>query len=80
MKSAEHFRAQGFTIDECCYPWVAYKGPRFRPDEWHSCLTNKEAALIEALAELVESHFDANAQRANAALERARDILRAAKE
>lgn len=26
---------QGFTIDCTCWPWVAYKGPRFDPTEWH---------------------------------------------
>lgn len=24
---------RGYTVDRHCYPWVAYKGPRFTPDE-----------------------------------------------
>jgi len=26
--------AQGYTIDDCCNPPVAYKGPRFQPTDW----------------------------------------------
>lgn len=40
--SAETVRAMGFTVDETCYPWVAYKGPRFAPTEWHGIATDRE--------------------------------------
>jgi len=33
----------GYTVDKQCYPWIAYKGPRFRPSEWCFVLTDKEA-------------------------------------
>lgn len=31
--------ADGFTIDRHCFPWIAYKGPRFQPDEWFPVIT-----------------------------------------
>lgn len=49
-------REQGFTIDENCYPWVAYKGPRFNPTEWHYTQTDTEhdqAERIEALEDML---------------------------
>jgi hypothetical protein len=30
---------KGYTVDRHCYPWVAYKGPRFQPTEWHTIKT-----------------------------------------
>lgn len=38
----------GFTIDSSCYPWVAYKGPRFSPEIFYYVPTDKEAALTKA--------------------------------
>lgn len=32
--SAAEAEAQGFTIDRHCWPWLAYKGPRFEPTEY----------------------------------------------
>lgn len=29
----EEAEAQGYTVDTHTYPWTAYKGPRFDPDE-----------------------------------------------
>jgi hypothetical protein len=40
---------QGFTIDRHCYPWVAYKGERFKPMELHQVYTDTEAVLLEAV-------------------------------
>lgn len=34
-----------FHIDESCYPWVAYKGARFNPTEWHYTETATEFNL-----------------------------------
>lgn len=31
---------QGFTIDDTCNPPVAYKGPRFDPDVWHTVVSS----------------------------------------
>lgn len=31
--SAEEAEELGFTVDRCCYPWFAYKGPRFDPTD-----------------------------------------------
>ena len=42
----EQAKAQGFIIDDTCYPWVAYKGQRFAPTEIHDCYTELEAELM----------------------------------
>lgn len=33
VMTAEEAEQAGFTVDRHCYPWVAYKGPRFAPTE-----------------------------------------------
>lgn len=52
--------AQGFTIDNSASGRpVAYKGPRFRPTEWHWMLTDHETTLMEILEDglrLFSSH------------------------
>lgn len=40
--------ALGYTVDTTCYPWVAYKGPRFNPTEWRCVLTDLESELLQA--------------------------------
>ena len=45
-------REEGFTIDHHCYPWVAYKGPRFNPTEWHYTQTDTESEQAERIEEL----------------------------
>ena len=42
-------RAAGFRVDNTIYPWVAYKGPRFRPTEVADVRTDLEADLAGAL-------------------------------
>ncbi len=42
VQAAEH---NGFEIDRSCYPWIAYKGPRFDPDETHTVVTPAHNAL-----------------------------------
>jgi hypothetical protein len=42
-KNAE---AAGFTVDTSCYPWFAYRGPRFRPTEQADVFTDLEAELL----------------------------------
>lgn len=37
--------ALGFAVDTSCYPWVAYKGTRFQPDEMKCILTDREYQL-----------------------------------
>lgn len=39
--------AAGYDVDRSCYPWVAYKGPRFQPTEIHYIDTDREADLRE---------------------------------
>lgn len=39
MMSSTTAEELGFTIDKTCYPWVAYKGPRFQPTEWYTMVT-----------------------------------------
>ena|SRR6516162_9249342 len=36
----------GLIIDDSCYPWIAYKGPRFNPTVWFHCLTTLEFELL----------------------------------
>jgi len=40
---------EGYTVDDTCYPWIAYKGPRFKPSEYHRIPTDKETLLAGAL-------------------------------
>jgi hypothetical protein len=42
--------AQGFVVDTHCYPWCAYRGPRFQPDEQVDVWTDEEARLRALLA------------------------------
>lgn len=37
---------QGYTIDTSCYPWFAYKGPRFAPTDRRDCYTDLESELL----------------------------------
>jgi len=46
--------AAGFTVDRCCYPWVAYKGPRFQPTELHYIDTDREAEAERQRDELAD--------------------------
>ena len=50
-------KSLGFTIDNTCYPWRAYKGERFASDENRVCYTDLESKLITQIAEkeLVEA-------------------------
>lgn len=50
----EKAEKRGFKIDDTVYPWLAYKGPRFRPEESARCLTDREAALALALRGLLD--------------------------
>lgn len=43
---------QGFVIDTCCNPPIAYKGPRFQPTALAQCFTPLESKLMEEVAEL----------------------------
>lgn len=45
-------RDRDMVIDDCTYPWFAYKGPRFAPTDWELCFTHDEAALLEELRQL----------------------------
>ena len=40
-----------WMIDKTCYPWVAYKGPRFDPLVALDCYTEAESYLIWRLAD-----------------------------
>lgn len=39
-------RDQGYIIDECCNPPIAYKGPRFQPTAIRECFTPLETRLL----------------------------------
>lgn len=45
-------KAKGYTIDNTCYPNIAYKGPRFNPTEWVPVFTDVENQLIKKVEEL----------------------------
>lgn len=47
--SREEAEASGWIVDTSCYPWVAYKGARFKPDDSMRVLTDLEAELTKAL-------------------------------
>lgn len=48
-------QAQGFVVDTHCYPYLAYKGERFRPTETQEVYTELESELIRREAKsLVE--------------------------
>ena len=38
-RTAAGAEAAGYTVDRSCYPWVAYRGARFAPDEWFPLIT-----------------------------------------
>lgn len=50
--SKKEMESRGFTVDGHCYPWVAYKGPRFQPTEIHYIATDVEADLRSKLERL----------------------------
>lgn len=45
--------AKGFTVDDTCYPHLAYKGPRFAPTDYCRVVTDLEAELAAALRPFV---------------------------
>jgi hypothetical protein len=51
-------RNMGYTIDNHCYPWVAYKGPRFRPDAIGYCYTDVEEICLRALGQIENDSED----------------------
>lgn len=50
MKSRQEMIDLGFTIDDTCYPPLAYKGERFDPIEAHYTLTKIEQRLTDQVA------------------------------
>jgi hypothetical protein len=53
MLTPKEARVQGFQLDTTCYPWVAYKGPRFKPEVLEHCLTDVEAGLLHSLERML---------------------------
>lgn len=49
----DYARRLGYTVDRNCYPWFAYKGPRFKPTDSKDCYTATEAKLLIALKDLM---------------------------
>ncbi len=47
--------AEGFDVDRSCYPWIAYRGPRFNPDVYRECMTANEAELVDAFRSLLRA-------------------------
>ncbi len=58
MKPTNRAEAErmGFVVDDNVYPWVAYKGPRFLPTEWHRILTDRESEARELAYLLVDKY------------------------
>jgi len=48
VKTAKQALADGYQVDQQVYPWIAYKGARFRPDETVEVETERETELREA--------------------------------
>jgi len=59
-KHADEMKSQGYVIDDHCYPWVAYKGPRFNPTEIHYCYTEMESSFVRAGDSLSDVRFKVN--------------------
>ena len=53
----EEAELAGYMVDMDCYPWVAYKGGRWRPETQVDCLTDLEAELLEALRAISEAYL-----------------------
>lgn len=53
-QSRAEAESKGYSVDEHCYPWIAYKGARFSPDEWHHVLTDVEHEALNCLIRIVE--------------------------
>lgn len=51
-------RKQGFKIDHTTYPWLAYKGERFRPTESTQCYTALEASLQEQVEKITDETIE----------------------
>lgn len=53
LRHIDEMVPEGFTIDTCCYPPLAYKGPRFAMDssrtQRYSCYTELESMLMREL-------------------------------
>lgn len=47
--TAAELQRQGWTIDRRCYPWLAYKGPRFSPTESFPCRTPRFIPKVSAV-------------------------------
>lgn len=50
FKSKADAQASGFIVDESCYPWIAYKGPRFQPTQFCTIPTDIEAKQASLIA------------------------------
>ena len=68
MTRAEAEQA-GFTIDDCCNPPIAYKGPRFNPTQWLNVPSEEVEALTKQRDDLL-----AVVKKAREALEWAADL------
>jgi hypothetical protein len=50
IKTRHQAERAGYIVDTHCYPWFAYKGPRFAPtDRIFGIATDKETELRRAL-------------------------------
>lgn len=45
---------EGYKVDTTCYPWIKYKGPRFRPTEWGPIDSDEESELAHIRMLLVD--------------------------
>lgn len=58
LQLPSEMRKEGFIIDDSCYPWFAYKGPRFNVTDAHSCMTDLEEYLWKQLAKMTRKAGD----------------------
>lgn len=74
----EEAEKQGYIVDTTTYPWVAYKGSRFQPDEWQECYTDLEFKLMQSFLITARNGYalrNVLVQLTNEELIRVRDIL-----
>jgi hypothetical protein len=50
--------AAGFTVDQSCYPWFGYTGPRFNPTQRVDVYTDLESELLRRQKPEEEADYD----------------------
>lgn len=54
IKHPSTLRQQGYVIDNMTYPWFAYKGLRYAPDQFQYSYTDLEETLIKVIKKIIK--------------------------